>query len=148
MHDPSKPPPPLLIKHTLSLPVTPPLLLPSTPTTTTTTFPHRRRPNRPARTLLLRPRIPKRIPEIPPFGLNRPSRPSRTTRRTRACVLHEAIEAFRGAFGASLYGFGGLGSGEAGGGCEVCFCYLGFSLGIFNEYGRTNWCAIGGECTF
>lgn len=103
------------------LPITPPLLLPSTPTTTTT-LPHRRRPNR--TTLLLRLSIPKRVPKIPPFRLNRPSRSRRTTRRSRARVFNEAIETIRSAFGARLDGFGGLGCGKARGGCQICFCYL------------------------
>ena len=105
------------------LPIAPSFIFPSTrtPTTTSTTaLLHRRRPNRP--TLLLRPRIPKRIPEIPPFGLDRASRSSRTA--TGARILDEIVEAIRGASRACLYGFGGLGGGEAGGGCEVCFCYL------------------------
>ena len=113
MHDP---------KSSRPLPITPSLILPSTPTTTT--FPHRRRPNRTARPLLLRPRIPKRIPEIPPFRLNRGPRPSRTTRPSTPRILHEVIEAVRGAFGTRLDGFSCLGGGEAGGGRKVCFCYL------------------------
>ena len=120
---PNTPRPPLktpIVKNPPS-PIPPPLLLPST-------LPHRRRPNRPA--LLLRPRIPERIPEIPPLRLHRPPRPSRLTRRPSAArILHEAIEALRGAFGARLDGLGGLGGGEAGGGREVGFCYLRAALG-------------------
>ena len=99
-------------------PIIPSISLPI-PTSTTTTLPHRRRPyRRTPLTLLIRTRIPKTIPKIPPLRLNH------RFRRPRSCaplprVFHKIVKPFRRAFSACLDCLRGLCGCEAGLCCEV-----------------------------